>query len=271
MGRAGAVQAAFTDIFNSDYHSSVSVPEPSRSALLDFLGKPRSLDDLIHKFGISPNRAKYHLRSTLRSGQVLKSIEPIPRLPTLGGDDDFSGPSAYLHITVRSPHLKELPLSSHKVHGAKFIPSPLTASGKKAVTDKVWFVPLAKLNSKHLLTTPPRPRASKDLFPQSSSQKPTHRGGKPPTHLVMGDLLQELSKQGLNLREINRRFGISKQSIQRLVRNGVLREEWGMNGIGVQYQLSKKCKEQFAAIRETSRIKSSRKESFLRLRSRLPG
>ncbi len=244
--------------------------EPSRSTLLDFLGKPRSVDDLIHKFGISPTRAKYHLRSTLRSGQVLKSTQPVPRLPVLEGDDNFSRPEAYLHIALRSPHLKELPRSSRKIHGVKFTSSPLNASGKKAATDKVWFVPLAKLSSKHLVKTLPQPRANKDLLKQSAAQKPTHRGGKPPTHLVMFDLLQELSKQGLNLREINRRFGISKQSIQRLVRNGALREEWGKKGIGVQYQLSKKSKEQLAAIRETSRIKSPRKESFLRLRSRLP-
>jgi predicted DNA-binding transcriptional regulator len=206
----------------------------------------------------------------LRSGQVLKSIKPVLRPADLRVANNSSKSSSFLHVSLNSPHLKVLAPSSRNVRGVKFSSSPISASSEKAARDKVWFIPIAKIDTKHLVKTQSKPRTSQDFLGRSLSLKPPHRGGKPPTHLVMYDLLRESSKKGLSLREINRRFGVSKKSIGRLVRNGVLQEEWGARGIGVRYRLSKKGKEQLAAIRETSRITTSRKESFIRLRTRLP-
>lgn len=60
------------------------------------------------------------------------------------------------------------------------------------------------------------------------------------SHVQMLQLFQALVKEPLSFLELRGRFGVSKQTIKRLVKNGLLTEAWGPKAVGVRFAPSDK-------------------------------
>ena len=60
------------------------------------------------------------------------------------------------------------------------------------------------------------------------------------SHRQTLQLLQALMKEPLSFLELRGRFGVSRQTIKTLVRNGQLTEIWGPKAVGVRFVLSEK-------------------------------
>lgn len=88
-------------------------------------------------------------------------------------------------------------------------------------------------------------------------------------HAKRLQLFQALLKEPLPFLELHVRFGVSKQTIRRLVKNGLLIEEWGPKAIGVKFKLSKKGKIYLEKLEATARYESKLTEKeFIRLKQK---
>jgi len=82
-------------------------------------------------------------------------------------------------------------------------------------------------------------------------------------------LFQALLEEPLPFLDVHARFGVSKQTIRRLVKNGLLVEVWGPKAIGVRFKLSKKGKIYLKELEAAARYEPRMKEkSFIRLKHR---
>jgi len=82
-------------------------------------------------------------------------------------------------------------------------------------------------------------------------------------------LFQALVKEPLPFLEIHGRFGISKQAIKRLVRNGLLTEMWGPKAVGVRFKLSKKGNVYLKELEAAAKFEPKIEENvFIRLKHR---
>lgn len=66
-------------------------------------------------------------------------------------------------------------------------------------------------------------------------------------------LFQNLRKEPLTFLELHRRFGVSKQTLAGLLRNGVLEEVWGKNGIGLKFTITSAGRERLKGLEENAR------------------
>jgi len=89
------------------------------------------------------------------------------------------------------------------------------------------------------------------------------------SHAKELQLFQALLKEPLPFLDVHVRFGVSKQTIRRLVKNGLLVEVWGPKAIGVRFKLSKKGKIYLKELEAAARYEPGMKEkSFIRLKHR---
>jgi len=80
-------------------------------------------------------------------------------------------------------------------------------------------------------------------------------------------LFQALRKEPLPFLDVHVRFGVSKQTVRRLVNNGLLMEEWGPKAIGVRFKLSKKGKMYLKKLEAAAKYESKVGEKeFIRLK-----
>jgi len=89
------------------------------------------------------------------------------------------------------------------------------------------------------------------------------------SHAHRLQLFQVLLKEPLPFLELHGRFGISKQTIKRLVKNGVLTEVWGPKNVGVRFRLTGKGKILLKELEAATRYEPKKRESVLiRLKNR---
>ncbi len=90
-------------------------------------------------------------------------------------------------------------------------------------------------------------------------------------HAKKLQLFQALQKEPLPFLDLHVRFGVSKQTIRRLVKNGLLMEMWGPKAIGVRFKLSKKGKTYLRELEVAAKYDSKIKEKgFIRLKQGKP-
>jgi len=90
-------------------------------------------------------------------------------------------------------------------------------------------------------------------------------------HAKRLQLFQTLLKEPLPFLDLHVRFGVSKQTIRRLVKNGILMEVWGPKAIGVRFKLSKKGKTYLKELEAAAKYDSKMKEKdFIRLKQGAP-
>lgn len=89
------------------------------------------------------------------------------------------------------------------------------------------------------------------------------------SHSKKLQLFQALLKEPLPFLDLHGRFGVSKQTIRRLVKNGLLTEVWGPKAIGVRFKLTNKGKTCLKELEAVARYKLKiRETSFIRLKHR---
>jgi hypothetical protein len=88
-------------------------------------------------------------------------------------------------------------------------------------------------------------------------------GYKSLSHIERIHLFKAVSDQSLPFLELHVRFGVSKQTIRRLVKNGLLMEVWGPRAIGVRFKLSNKGKTYLKELEEAARYEPRKSERDL--------
>lgn len=83
-------------------------------------------------------------------------------------------------------------------------------------------------------------------------------------------LFRALSRAPLSFLDLHVRFGVSKQTIRRLVKNHFLVEVWGSNDIGVQFKLTKESKNHLKELEAAAKYDSKIAEkSPIRLKNKI--
>jgi len=89
------------------------------------------------------------------------------------------------------------------------------------------------------------------------------------THAERIRLFQALLREPLPVMDIHGRFGVSKEKVRRLVKNGLLREMWAPKGVGVRFELTKKGKIHLRELEAAAKYEPEMKEkNFIRLKHR---
>jgi hypothetical protein len=65
-------------------------------------------------------------------------------------------------------------------------------------------------------------------------------------------LFESLRKEPLTFIELHRQFGVSKQTLEGLVRNGFLEEVWGKSGVGLKFTITGAGKECLKELEESA-------------------
>lgn len=87
------------------------------------------------------------------------------------------------------------------------------------------------------------------------------------SHAQTLQLLRGLMEEPLCFLELRGRFGVSKQTVKRLVRNGLLKETWGSRAVGVKFVLSDKGKVYLRGIEAAVKYKpNAQKSALIRLK-----
>jgi hypothetical protein len=82
-------------------------------------------------------------------------------------------------------------------------------------------------------------------------------------------LLQALRRQPLPFLDLHVLFGVSKQTIRRLVKRGFLSEAWGPKAVGLRFKLSKKGRSYLNELEAASKYESqTTRRDCIRLRSK---
>jgi len=88
-------------------------------------------------------------------------------------------------------------------------------------------------------------------------------------HAKRIQLFQTLLNGPVTFLDLHGRFGVSKQTIKRLVKNGLLVEDWGPRAIGVRFRLSKKGKTYLKELEAAALYESNvEQKNFIRLKSK---
>jgi predicted DNA-binding protein YlxM (UPF0122 family) len=267
-----------------------------RFNLAEFLSKPRFLHEIAEHYGVSRETAVIHLREAMKSGQILISEAPV--FQTI---KDFSGNlkklRGFVYVYHKSPILfdKDAKLSLPKTDNSKReLRSDSHASfsksnGKstKATLERggLKFASVEKANhesskarvkTNHSLISKLKVSSTKvssvnhlrssRLLPSKpySSSKPA-----PQLNVEKIRFFQALVKEPLPFIDIHTQFNVSRQTITRLVKKGLLMETWGYKGVGVRFKLTSKGKAWLAQLEEASKCEPRIRESPLtRLKQR---
>jgi len=83
-------------------------------------------------------------------------------------------------------------------------------------------------------------------------------------------MLEALQKESLPFLDLHVLFGVSKQTIRRLVKTGFLSEAWGPKAVGLRFKLSKKGRSYLNELVSASKYESkTMRKGFIRLKSKV--
>ena len=269
-------------------------------SLSKFLSKPRFLYEVAEHFGISKKLAEFHLREAVRSGQVLVSERPIfqtlrlsdGRAKRLGGFVYVLGKSPVL-MNRRTRFSVKKPSGSAESKGEdlsiRFLSSPdalktkervdrkLPSSGSEGTMDsgvnvhhlKASGSLASQFDTSHSKVKLVRPRTIEVLLRHrtGSAEEET----KSLSHVERILLFRALLKEPLPFLDLHSRFGVSKQVVGRLAKNGFIKEVWGPKAIGVRFGLTSKGRIYLRELEAAAKYKPMMRETgFIRLKQRAP-
>ncbi len=242
--------------------------KPRRIDLLEFLSRPRFVHEIAEHYGVSRKTAVFHLQKAARSGRVLVSEAPVfQTVKDSSGNLKKLGGFVYVHHKSPTHTWKEtsftllenddLPRLSNKT-------SPEDHTTKPKANCSL----ISKLNVTSARAISGS-RARSNLACAPRYQKPANSKSGPLQCAEKAKLFQALLSRSLPFLDLHERFSISKQTITRLVKRGLLEETWGSDGVGVTFNLTEKGKAQLEEIWAGSRYKPTIKRSSLtRLKQR---
>jgi hypothetical protein len=117
------------------------------------------------------------------------------------------------------------------------------------------FMQKVKAAPKFLSFSVGKERMIRPKTTQLSGQKFSWRSKKTKrlSYVKKLELFRALSRRPSSFLDLHARFGVSKQTIRRLVNNGFLREVWGSNAIGVRFELTDKSKKHLKQLKAAAR------------------
>lgn len=241
------------------------------SSLLKFLSKPRFVYEVAEHYGISKNLASFHLRKAIKSGQVLISESPL--FQTLrNSEGKLKRIGGFVYIFRNSPMFADgwekfalreandlISKSKGSVFSIRFLSKTQSSLGKGMAHHKLsgstFDEKVGSRAASHFKTKGPlssefdvssakvklaKARTVDQLLRQGTRQTPEQI--KSLSHVERIRLFKALLKEPLPFLELHGRFGVSKQTIRGLVRNGLLMEVWGPKAVGVMFKPTKKGK-----------------------------
>lgn len=269
----------------------------ARFSLLKFLSRPRLVHEIAEHYGVSKWTAVFHLREAMKSGQVLASKAPVFRTikdssgslkklrgfayvyhksPILAPKDSRYAPNSNhnsisdLGTTSRTISLPEPNDASWKAkskHGqtsSSFVnkTSPENLVANLEANDSL----ISKLNVS-LARVAPANHARLSCLPPSRLY--SNSKSKPLLYVEKIRLFQALLREPLSFLDLHCQFNVSRQTITRLVKKGLLMETWGSKGVGVTFKLTSKGKTYLKELEAAARYKPRLAESPLtRLKQR---
>jgi DNA-binding MarR family transcriptional regulator len=270
---------------------------PKRLNLLEFLSKPRFLHEIVEHYKVSKETAVFHLSEAMKSGQVLVSEAPVfqtikdstGKLKKLGGllyvyqkSPILVGTGTRLSMLETDNFISELGNSSR----ISFLLKPNDVLGK-ATLERGPTSPalvkkanpknrgaklransslISKLKAPSVKVTSAKSTTSSRLL---SSKQYSNGKLEPLLNVEKIRLFQALLKEPLPSLDIRNRFNVSRQTITRLVKRGLLTETWGSKGVGVRFKLTSKGKACLRQLEEASKYELKIRESPLtRLKQR---
>jgi hypothetical protein len=267
------------------------------SRLLRFLHRPRFLHEVAEHFGISKKLASLHLREAIKSGHVLVSEKPIfqtsgiskAKLKRLGGFLYVLRNSSMIEDSGKKLVMKEPNnLDSRLKYDFSFIRSSKVhgSLGKEVFSRKLSGFAFAEAEGSrnqpiHFKTTG---SLTSEFDLPSAKVKMTKQ--KPTEHLLVHEnrstrtvkslssaekiqLLQTLLKPSTFL-DLHGRFGVSKETIKSLIKNGLLAEVWGPKAVGLRFKLTRKGKTSLKELESAARYEPRKSEaSRVKLKSRV--
>jgi len=267
----------------------------NRQSLLKFLSKPRFVHEVEEHYKISEKLAYTRLREAIKSGQVLISEKPVMQsLQNSNGKPKRIYGFAY--IFRKSPLLvdgwaeftvKEPDISASKSKGDTFsirFLSKVHNTLEKAISHKLseftfketagsraisQFLKknesLSKFNAPSSKIKPVKHRTVESLLRYKT--RSTQGEVKNISHAEEVLFFQVMLKEPLPFLELHSRFGVSKQTIRRLVKNELLAEMWGSKGIGLRFKLTDKGKSYLKDLEAAARCEPKIGEkAFIRLK-----
>jgi hypothetical protein len=268
---------------------------------LKFLSKPHFVRDVAEQYRISKKLANFHLREAIKSGQVLISEKPV--FQTLRSSEGklrrFRG---FLYISQSSHMLvdgwakfktREANDLISKVKGdvffIRFVSKTHGSLGKEIFNHKLsGFTHIEKAEGsralgRHFKIKDPLASefdvslgklklANHRTIDQLLEQEPcsTEENFKSLSHVERMHLFQALSAKPLPFLDLHKHFGVSKQTIRRLVKNGLLAEMWGPRTIGVRFKLTDKGKLHLKGLKKAAAIKPEiKKNAVIKLKQRI--
>lgn len=268
-----------------------------QSRLLRFLHKPRFVHEVAEHFGISMKLANLHLREAIRSGKVLVSETPIfqgskvsrnkltrfdgfvyvfqdsvreegERKFKIKGSNDPTSKTTHdfsFGLPFSTAHATQGKGESHKLSNFRF---GETASPRN---QPVHFKAKGSFASAFDLPSA-RVKVVKRTMPEyvlAHGSISTKEETRSLSNAERIRLLRTLLKPSTFL-DLHGCFGVSKETIKSLVKNGLLAEMWGPKAVGLRFQLTKKGKAYLKKLEASARIKPGKREtSFVKLKSRV--
>jgi DNA-binding MarR family transcriptional regulator len=269
-----------------------------RLNLLEFLSKPRFLHEIVEHYKVSKKTAVFHLKEAMKSGQVL--VSEAPAFQTI---KDSAGKlkklSGLLYVYQKSPILvgNRTRLSiletdnfiSELDHTSRisFLLKPNDVLGK-ATLERGSTGPALVKKARAPKNRGAKLRANSSLVSKLkvSWAKVTSANSTRPSRLLSSKqysnsklepllnvekirLFQALLKEPLPFLDIRKRFNVSRQTITRLVKRGLLTETWGSKGVGLRFKLTSKGKACLKQLEEASKYELKIREGPLtRLKQR---
>ncbi len=214
---------------------------PSSRLLLEFLSRPHTLGEVAERFGISSIEAESLVIKAVESGQLLISSRRDGRsemragLPRPGriGTASLVSTSSLGSMKVKLFHVSNSKFSS------KIIVGKGGESQFKLRRDKPELVrrSLARLPASKILGRQRVVRKSSRISLLSEVR-----------------LLETLSAKPEKLDDLRATHGVSRKTIDGLVRKGLLCASWGPNGVGNFYGITQRGSEELRRLRTASTL-----------------
>jgi len=264
-----------------------------RLNLLKFLSKPRFVHEVAEHYGISKKLADFHIRKAVKSGQVLISERPIFQT-SRGSDGKLKRFGGFVYVFRNSPMLADhwakfavreaddlTSKSKGDVFSIRFLSKTHGSLKKGVLNHKLSDLSFEETGGsravvRHFKTQGPltsefgvssanvrlSKRRTLDQLIEHRT-RPTQEEVTSLSHVKRIRLFQALLKEPLPFLDLHGRFGVSKQTIRGLVKNGLLTQVWGPKAIGVRFGLTNKSKIYLKELEAATKIEPRIRENAL--------
>lgn len=206
-------------------------------------------------------------RSKLVAGLPSKTVNSgAKRLKEVGNNDAKSSVrfhSADSFLRSRDLVLNRMPLQAASILGKN-------VQGSNIVVEDLLQRPSTAKPFLSLKTSRERVKKHREIIQHSGPRVLDSEKGRL-SHVQTLQLFRGLMKEPLSFLELRGRFGVSKQTVKRLVRNRLLKETWGPKAVGVRFVLSDKGEAYLKELEAAAKYKpNAQKSVVIRLKQTTP-